>query len=48
MNSETDSEDVRRLLNHYQSNDDVLWFLLRVVWQGQLTGALLVLQLRLG
>ncbi len=34
------AEDVKELLTKYKSNDDLLWFLLRMVWQGELVEAL--------
>lgn len=34
------SEDINELLTLYRSNDDIAWFLLRMVWQGAVVGAL--------
>lgn len=34
------TDDVRVLLDRHADNDDVLWFLLRVAWHGQMTGVL--------
>src|SRR3546814_12246516 len=32
--------DVKELLANYASNNELLWFLLRMVWQGELAGGL--------
>ncbi|QVW25638.1 hypothetical protein KJF94_08855 [Pseudomonas hormoni] len=34
------TEDIKELLTLYRSNDDIAWFLLRMVWQGEVVGAL--------
>lgn len=34
------TEDIKDLLVLYSSNDDITWFLLRMVWQGEVIGAL--------
>jgi len=34
------ADDVRTLITAHRGNSDVLWFLLRMVWQGRLAGAL--------
>lgn len=34
------SEDIKDLLVFYRSNDDIVWFLLRMVWHGEVVGAL--------
>ncbi|MEQ4339017.1 hypothetical protein ABNM62_11155 [Pseudomonas syringae] len=34
------TEDIKELLVLYGTNDDIAWFLLRMVWQGEVTGAL--------
>jgi hypothetical protein len=34
------TEDIKELLLRYGSNDDIAWFLLIMVWQGEVTGAL--------
>lgn len=34
------TEDIKELLTLYQANDDIAWFLLRMVWQGEVVGAL--------
>jgi len=32
------TEDIRALLAQYKDDDDIVWFLLRMVWQGELKG----------
>jgi len=32
--------DIKELIRRFDSNDELLWFLLRMVWQGELIGAL--------
>lgn len=32
--------DIKELIHKFEANDDLLWFLLRMVWQGELVGAL--------
>ncbi|MFJ3366953.1 hypothetical protein [Pseudomonas sp. NPDC086251] len=34
------TEDIKELLTLYRINDDIAWFLLRMVWQGEVVGAL--------
>lgn len=34
------TEDIKELLTLYRGNDDISWFLLRMVWQGEVVGAL--------
>jgi hypothetical protein len=34
------TEDIKDLLALYSTNDDITWFLLRMVWQGEVVGAL--------
>lgn len=34
------TEDIKDLLALYSANDDITWFLLRMVWQGEVVGAL--------
>jgi hypothetical protein len=34
------TEDIKELLTLYRTNDDIAWFLLRMVWQGEVVGAL--------
>ncbi|MDR0212269.1 MAG: hypothetical protein LBJ33_24290 [Pseudomonas putida] len=34
------TEDIKDLLELYSENDDITWFLLRMVWQGEVVGAL--------
>lgn len=34
------TEDIKDLLALYSTNDDITWFLLRMVWQGEMVGAL--------
>lgn len=34
------TEDINELLVLYRSNDDIVWFLLRMVWHGEVVGAL--------
>lgn len=34
------TEDIKELLTQYGTNDDIAWFLLRMVWQGEVIGAL--------
>lgn len=34
------TEDINELLALYRSDDDIAWFLLRMVWQGEVVGAL--------
>ncbi|MBK5356072.1 hypothetical protein JFU37_26730 [Pseudomonas sp. TH41] len=34
------TQDIRELLDHYRTNDDIVWFLLRMIWQGEVVGAL--------
>lgn len=34
------TEDINELLVLYRSNDDIVWFLLRLVWHGEVAGAL--------
>ncbi|MBI4998776.1 MAG: hypothetical protein HZC22_18125 [Rhodocyclales bacterium] len=34
------AEEIKELLRKFEANDDVLWFLLRMVWQGEIKGAL--------
>jgi hypothetical protein len=34
------TEDINELLTLYRTNDDIAWFLLRMVWQGEVVGAL--------
>ncbi len=34
------TEDIKELLTLYRANDDIAWFLLRMVWQGEVVGAL--------
>lgn len=34
------TEDINNLLQLYCSNDDIVWFLLRMVWHGEVVGAL--------
>lgn len=34
------TEDIKELLTLYRTNDDIVWFLLRMVWQGEVVGAL--------
>lgn len=34
------TEDIKELLLLYGTNDDIAWFLLRMVWQGEVVGAL--------
>lgn len=34
------TEDINELLTLYRCNDDIAWFLLRMVWQGEVVGAL--------
>lgn len=33
------TDDIRALLRDYEQNDDILWFLLRMVWLGEIEGA---------
>lgn len=35
------TEDIKEMLALYRTNDDVAWFLLRMVWQGEVVGALI-------
>lgn len=34
------ADDIKELLVLYRSNDDIVWFLLRMVWHGEVVGAL--------
>ena len=34
------TQDIRELLEQYRTNDDIVWFLLRMIWQGEVVGAL--------
>lgn len=34
------AEDINELLVLYRTNDDIVWFLLRMVWHGEIVGAL--------
>lgn len=34
------TQDIKELLEHYCTNDDIVWFLLRMIWQGEVVGAL--------
>lgn len=34
------TDDIKELLADYGANDDIAWFLLRMVWQGEVIGAL--------
>lgn len=34
------TEDIKGLLTLYRTNDEIAWFLLRMVWQGEVVGAL--------
>ncbi|WP_236232550.1 NACHT domain-containing protein [Pseudomonas tohonis] len=34
------AEDINELLELYRTNDDIVWFLLRMVWHGEVVGAL--------
>lgn len=33
------TQDIKELLELYSSNDDIVWFLLRMIWQGEVAGA---------
>lgn len=34
------TEEIKRLLTLYRTDDDITWFLLRMVWQGEVVGAI--------